>query len=178
MFFFLFFFSFVLIFFWTKRLSSRVSNSAKHRLCGLALLRLFLVVVVGHPAAEAYQLVGPCSLVGPMCEIRAYIWRVGDWKGLERCLRVGGYKVRHGELRLNFILITLSSPLLGLPRPMPGGVRYKTQAWQLHPWQQQQQQREQQLVDCTGNPWVFLTVPVPVPAKTCTHATGTGNLAG
>jgi len=55
----------------------------------LALLLLFLVVV-RHPAAEAHQLMGPCSLVGPMYGIRAYIWRVGDWKGVERCLRVGG----------------------------------------------------------------------------------------
>jgi hypothetical protein len=56
----------------------------------LALLLLFLVIVVGHPAAEAHQLMGPCSLVGPMYAIKAYIWRVGDWKGVERCLRVGG----------------------------------------------------------------------------------------
>ena len=32
------------------------------------------------------------------------------------------------ELKLNFVLITLSSPPLGLPRLMPGGGRYKTKA--------------------------------------------------
>jgi hypothetical protein len=35
-----------------------------------------------------------------------------------------------------------------------------------------------QIVKCMGNPWVFSAVPVPVPAKTCTHARGTGVFMG
>jgi len=50
----------------------------------LILLVLFLLLVVGHPAAGAHQLMGPCSLVGPRYAIMAYIWRIGDWKGVER----------------------------------------------------------------------------------------------
>ena len=61
------------------------------------------------------------------------------WRGASGLGGTTGDKVRCSELKLNFILITLSSPPLGLPRPMLGGGRYKTQAWQLHPWQQQQQ---------------------------------------
>jgi len=34
------------------------------------------------------------------------------------------------------------------------------------------------LVNCMGNPQVFLTIPVPVPVKTCTHGKGMGNLDG
>ena len=30
----------------------------------------------------------------------------------------------------------------------------------------------------TGNPWVKLTLPVPLPVKTCTRITGTGISAG
>jgi len=51
------FFLFFLIFshfLLTKQLLSEVSNSAKCHLCGLALLLLFLIIVVGHPAVEAW----------------------------------------------------------------------------------------------------------------------------
>jgi hypothetical protein len=34
------------------------------------------------------------------------------------------------------------------------------------------------LVKCTGNPWVFLAIPIPIPSKTYTHATGTGFFMG
>ena len=35
-----------------------------------------------------------------------------------------------------------------------------------------------QLVICTGNPWVILAVPIPLPTKTHTRAVGTGNYHG
>ena len=34
------------------------------------------------------------------------------------------------------------------------------------------------LVFCMGNPWVIWAVPVPIPMKTHTRATGTGNYCG
>ena len=34
------------------------------------------------------------------------------------------------------------------------------------------------LVFCMGNPWVILTIPVPIPAKTHTRAAGMGNYRG
>jgi hypothetical protein len=109
--------------------------------------RLILYIVLRNEALSLilvfYLSPGPyspdtlCMQLGPTSG-GLEAWRLE--RGEEVLEGWGGYKVCHHELRLNFILITLSSPPLGLPRPISGGVRYKTQAQQLrlHPWQQQQ----------------------------------------
>jgi len=53
----------------------------------------------------------------------------------------GGYT---GASLFTIIKIHTNYFILGLPRPMPVGVRHKTQVRQMHPWQQQQPQRKQQ----------------------------------
>src|ERR1700722_3810723 len=118
-------FSFFLIFFWVKQISSRVSNSAKRH--------SWFDTPRSLPPPHCWT--SSCrrpSVDGPLLSSRPWVCNYGlhleNWR-LERGGEVieswEGIQVRRRELTLNFILTTLSSPPLGLPRPMPGGLGTK-----------------------------------------------------
>src|ERR1700736_1232739 len=97
-----YFFSFFLIFFWVKQLSSGVSNSAKRSFAWFGTPRSLPPPHCWTSSCRCPSVDGPCSLLGPRYAIMVYIWRIGDWKGMERCLRVGGYTGASSSTNIKF----------------------------------------------------------------------------